>query len=154
MKQGKIAKKMFTSGWKFNLFNITGQLNKQLCAVGTIFGLMYFSLLSIAQSEFHLSFSIIVLSYSLICLFSFMNLTYVRDFDCIQVNFTPVILSVTGIIALNIEYSHTMLFMTMTLITDAYFALRFKTYSDKIKYTPLEMFAMESWTQQAFSKNN
>jgi hypothetical protein len=36
----------------------------------------------------------------MICLFSFINVTYVRDFDALQVNFTPLILSIAGVMAL------------------------------------------------------
>ena len=39
------------------------------------------------------------------------------------------------------------------MIADGYFALRYKDNSDKIKYTPIELFAIESWTQQAFQKD-
>ena len=64
----------------------------------------------------------------------------------------PVILSVTSIIALTHVYSHSMLAMTICLSFDSYFAIRYKSDSDKIKYSPIELFAMESWTQQAFTK--
>ena len=43
--------------------------------------------------------------------------------------------------------------MSAALIADGYFALKFKDNSDKIKYTPIELFAIESWTQQAFTKD-
>jgi len=43
--------------------------------------------------------------------------------------------------------------MTLALLADSYFALRFKSASDKIEYTPFELFAMQSWTEQAFDKN-
>jgi hypothetical protein len=46
-----------------------------------------------------------------------------------------------------------MLGMTSALLLDSYFALRFKEGEDKIRYTPIENFARESWTQEAFSKN-
>lgn len=64
----------------------------------------------------------------------------------------PVILSVASIIALTHQYSHSMLAMTFCLSLDSYFAIRYKSDSDKIKYSPIELFAMESWTQQAFTK--
>lgn len=44
----------------------------------------------------------------------------------------------------------TLIGMTISLLADSYFALRFKDNSDKINYTPIENFARESWTQQAF----
>jgi hypothetical protein len=40
-----------------------------------------------------------------------------------------------------------MLAMTGALSLDSYFAIRYKSESDKIKYNPIELFAMESWTQ-------
>ena len=143
---------MFSKGWKFDLFNVTGQLNKQLAAIAIIFSLVYFSLVSLAYKDYHMCLSIIINVYSFICLFSFLNVTYVRDFDCLQVNFVPVILSVASIIALTHQYSHSMLAMTICLSLDSYFAIRYKSDSDKIKYSPIELFAMESWTQQAFTK--
>jgi len=42
-------------------------------------------------------FSSAVLCYSLICLATFLNVTYIRDFDAIQVNITPIILAIAGI---------------------------------------------------------
>jgi len=39
-----------------------------------------------------------------------------------------------------------MLGLTLALVGDSYCALRFKTNSDKIKYTPIEEFAKQSWT--------
>jgi hypothetical protein len=71
---------MFTKGWKFDMFNVDGQLNKQLAAIAIIFGTLYFSLVSVAYKD-HMCFSLIVIAYSLICLFSFFNVSYVRDFD-------------------------------------------------------------------------
>ena len=94
-----------------------------------------------------------VLAYSIICLFAFFNLTYVRDFDAIQINATPMILSVIGILAMMSRFDTCSLGMSAALIADGYFALKFKDNSDKIKYTPIELFAIESWTQQAFSKD-
>lgn len=44
------------------------------------------------------AFNIMVLIYSFIALFSFLNLSYVRDFDAIQVNITPIIMSVIGLL--------------------------------------------------------
>lgn len=46
-----------------------------------------------------------------------------------------------------------MLGMTMALLVDSYCALRFKDDSDKIKFTPVEKFAKQSWTEQAFEKD-
>jgi hypothetical protein len=146
LKNGEVAQKMFTKGWKFDMFNVDGQLNKQLAAIAIIFGTLYFSLVSVAYKD-HMCFSLIVIAYSLICLFSFFNVSYVRDFDVLQVNIVPVILSVVGLITLNHSYSASMLAMTGALSLDSYFAIRYKSESDKIKYNPIELFAMESWTQ-------
>lgn len=44
--------------------------------------------------------------------------------------------------------------MTLSLIADSYFALRYKESSDLIEFNALELFAQESWTQQAFDKTN
>lgn len=70
-------------GWKFNLFNIRGQLKKQLAAVAVIFSQLYFALCGLAGDSAHGSLSMIVMVYSLICLFSMLNLSYVRDFDAL-----------------------------------------------------------------------
>jgi len=91
---------MFTKGWKFNLFNQRTQVNKQISAISVICLQLYLSLVEITSFNMHQCFSIIVLSYSLICMFSFLNVVYVRDFEAIQVNFTPIILSISGLIAL------------------------------------------------------
>lgn len=79
-----------------------------------------------------------------------MNLTYVRDFDAIQINIAPIILSIAAIIVVNRQFDLTLLGLTAALLADAYCALRFKDDSDKIKYTPIEEFAIQSWTQSAF----
>jgi len=98
--------------------------------------------------------AITVLAYSCICLFSFVNVSYVRDFDVIQINVTPISLAFIGLINVlgNSEFS--IMGMTLTLIADAYFALRYKETSDSIEYNVFELFAQESWTQQAFDKTN
>ena len=76
----KASENLFSKGWKFDLFNTKGQVNKQINAAAVIFALLQFSIVGIttATSE---AFCVIVLAYSLICLFSYFNLTYVRDFD-------------------------------------------------------------------------
>ena len=95
----------------------------------------------------------IVFVYSLICLFAFFNVTYVRDFDALQINFTPIVLSIAGIISLQRDFQYSKLGMTIALIADAYFALRFKERGDEIKFSVIENFARECWTQEAFSIN-
>lgn len=149
--QTKMSEKVFTKGWKFNLFNEQSKVFKQIAAISVIFSLLYFSLVGVVTKQRPLS--IVSLVYSLICMFSFFNVTYVRDFDALQINFTPIALSVVSIIALQREFDYITLGLTLALVADSYFALRFKEGEDCIKYTPLENFARESWTQEAFSKN-
>ena len=149
--QTKMSKKVFTKGWKFNLFNEQLKVFKQISAITVIFCMLYFSLVGTITKQGNLS--IIVLVYSLICLFSFFNVTYVRDFDALQINFTPMALSVAGIISLQRDFDFAVLGMTLALLADTYFAMRFKSEDDSIRYTPIENFARESWTQEAFSKN-
>lgn len=67
-------------------------------------------------------------------------------------NITPIVLAITGLVSLNQEFNFTLLVFTLTLLGDSYCALRFKQGSDKIKYSPIEQFARESWTQSAFQK--
>lgn len=100
----------------------------------------------------HQSFSIVVFTYSAICMFSYFNVTYVRDFDALQVNFTPLLLTVSGIVALQRHYDFYLMGMVLSLTADSYFALRFKDNSDQIKFSVVERFAMESWSQEAFNK--
>ena len=68
----------------------------------------------------------VVFTYSAICLFSFFNVTYVRDFEALQVNFTPIMLAVCGIVALERQYDFYLFCMVLSLLADSYFALRFK----------------------------
>lgn len=145
LKKGKVAEKMFTKGWKFDMFNVQGQSNKQIAAVTVIFAQMYFSIIEMIMGE-HQTLAILVLTYSLICLFAFFNLTYIRDFDAIQINATPMILSMAAILSIMGKFDVCTFGMALALIADGYFALRFKDSSDKIKYTPIELFAIESWT--------
>jgi hypothetical protein len=65
-------------------------------------------------------------------MFSFMNLTYVRDFDVIQINMTPILLSIAALIAIQRQFEFALFGMTIALLTDSYCAIRFKTDSDKI----------------------
>jgi len=98
--------------------------------------------------------AITVLAYSCICLFSFVNVSYVRDFDVIQINVTPISLAFIGLINVLGNSELSIMGMTLALIADAYFALRYKETSDSIEYNVFELFAQESWTQQAFDKTN
>jgi len=45
--------------------------------------------------------SITVFVYSMICLFSFVNVTYVRDFDALQINVVPIVLSLMAMTQLH-----------------------------------------------------
>jgi hypothetical protein len=144
---------MFSYGWKFNMFNETIlQSNKAIAAITVIFAQLIFSLSSIQVCNEHMSYSLVVLTYCMICMFSFFNVTYVRDFDALQVNFTPILLTICGIVALQRQYDIFLLGMVLSLAADSYFAIRFKDNTDKIKFTMVERFAMESWTQEAFNK--
>ena len=100
----------------------------------------------------YLSYSLIVLIYCGVCMHSFFNVSYIRDFDALQVNFTPILLTICGIVGLQRHYDIYLLGMVLSLAADSYFALRFKDESDKIKFSMIERFAMESWTQEAFNK--
>lgn len=99
LKKGRLSRKIFTQGWKFDMFNVTGQLSKQIAATAVIFAQLYLSIIGCIVSE-HQTLSILVLTYSVICLFSFFNLTYIRDFDAIQINATPIILSIAAMVAM------------------------------------------------------
>jgi hypothetical protein len=98
--------------------------------------------------------AMIVFAYSVICLFSFMNVSYVRDFEVVQINFTPISLAVFGLTNVMGRFDFATLGMTLALVFDSYYALRFKETSDSIEYNAFELFAQESWTQQAFDKTN
>lgn len=135
------------------MFNETKQANKAIAAITVIFIQFFFSLASIIMhKKEHQSYSLVVFIYSAICMFSFFNVSYVRDFDALQVNFTPLMLAVSGIVILSRHYDFFLLGMVISLIADSYFALRFKEKTEKIRFTAIERFAMESWTQAAFNK--
>ena len=93
----------------------------------------------------------IVFVYSLICMFSMLNISYVRDFDAIQVNLTPIMLSLTSLVASLQTGTIPAIGMAAATGLDAYYAMRFREGSDVINFTPIERFAMESWTQEAFT---
>ena len=151
--RSKIGKRMFSWGWKFNMFNEFDQSNKTVAAISVIAAQFFFSLASLISLEKeHQSLSIVVFIYTIICLFSFINVSYVRDFDALQVNFTPLMLSVCGMVTLMRTYDFLLLGMVLSLIADLYFAIRYKENSDEIAFSVVERFAMESWTQEAFNK--
>jgi len=117
--------KLFTTGWKFDLFNQQGFINKQIAAIAVIFGLMQFSIVNLLLND-NLLFSLAVLGYSLVCLETFLNLTYIRDFDALQVNATPILLAFTGAaLLINDGFSYALLGTTAFLIADSFFALRY-----------------------------
>jgi len=85
------------------------------------------------------TFCIITLTYGLICLFSFFNLTYVRDLDALQINFTPVLLTIMALLNHN-SSDYILMCLTFVLMSDAYFGIRYREHSDEIEYTPLELY--------------
>lgn len=44
--------------------------------------------------------------------------------------------------------------LTISLLADSFFALRYQEMSDTIEFTPMEKFSMISWTQGAFEKTD
>jgi hypothetical protein len=83
-----------------------------------------------------------------------MNVSDVRDFDVVQINVTPITLAIVGLTSVMGNADIATLGMTLSLIADSYFALRYKETSDSIEYNLFELFAQESWTTQAFDKTN
>ena len=150
LKNTVLKQKMFNQGWKYDLFNVRDQMWKQIFAVSVIFSLMQFSLVGLFIGN-EKSYACVVFTYSLICLATFMNLTQIRDFEAIAVNFTPVALSIAGCVAImqhGLNYS--LVGMTLTLIADSYLGLRYSEDSDKIEFNVIELFCRESWTQECF----
>lgn len=90
-----------------------------------IFTQFYFSINVAMRSDLHRSYGVIGMIYSLICLFSYFNISYVRDFDTVQVNFTPIILSIAGVLALQKGFEVMLFGMVASLMADSYFGLRF-----------------------------
>lgn len=120
---------MFSWGWKFNMFNEmehSGNVAKAIAAISVIFAQFFFSLTSIVRQQEHMSLSMVVFIYCAICMFSYFNVTYVRDFDALQVNFTPIMLTICGLVTLLRQYDFFLLGMVISLIADSYFALRYK----------------------------
>lgn len=94
-----------------------------------------------------------VACYSLICLWSFLNLSYIRDFDALQANFMPVMLAIISInLLMKQGFKYSLGGMTLALIMDANFAIRYEKKQDTLEYTSIELFSMQSWTQQVFDK--
>lgn len=149
---------MFYRGWKFNMFNDMKQINKAISAVVIIFAMFFFSLASLLtqlldnKKSDHQSFSLVIFTYTMICMFSYFNIAYVRDFDAIQVNITPLMLTICGLVSLRQSHDFFLIGMVITLLADSYCALRFSENNDQINFSVIERFAMESWCQDAFNK--
>lgn len=81
-------------------------------------------------------------------------MTYIRDFDALQVNATPIILSLFGAhMGITEGFSYSLAGTTLSLMADSFFALRYQEMSDTIEFTPFEQFSMQSWTQGAFERS-
>ena len=74
----------------------------------------------------------VVSAYSMISLFSMINCTYVRDFDVLQVNITPLLLFVSCMIASLTHPSASAIGMAVCTGFDAYFGLRYRDNTDVI----------------------
>jgi len=154
LESNELTTKMFSNGWKFDLFNNGTNTQKQLFGAAIIFAMAYFSMVESVMTQDTLSISVFV--YSMICLFSFFNVTYVRDFDAMQINFVPIVLSIIAMI--EVMHSSTLGFslvgMTTALIADSYFAMKYQSASKQLEFNNFELFAQESWTQSAFTNSN
>lgn len=143
---------MFNKGWKQDLFNTQGQVWKQIFAVAVIFALLQTSISGVIMSN-EKSLGCVVLTYSMICLATFFNLTQIRDFEAIAVNFTPVALAIAGGVSiLSNGRNFSNVGMTLALIADSYFGIRYTEESDEIEFNLLELFSRESWTQQGLDR--
>ena len=126
---------------------------KTMSAVSVIFAMTYFSLAgSILKGD---ALSITVFTYSMICMLSFLNISYIRDFDALQVNMVPIILALAATYELRTQQNGFCLIgMAVTLYADSYFAIRYQESNDMIDYNNVEKFAQYSWTSQYFNKMN
>jgi hypothetical protein len=136
--------RMFNRGWKFNLLAETGQFNKQMYAIAVMYMMFAFTMGSFSLVG-ATSFNIMTLIYSIVAFFSFLNLSYVRDFDAIQVNITPIIMTVIGIINMVSGSGETLPMiatggMTAALMADSYFGARYRDDTDEIEFNALEQF--------------
>jgi hypothetical protein len=156
--ENETGRKMFYRGWKFNMFNDMKQVNKAMAAVTVIFVMFFFSLSALTnqlleqKKSDHQSLTLVIFTYAVICMFSYFNVAYVRDFDAIQVNITPLVLTFCGLVTLMRGYDFYLIGMVVSLIVDSYCALRFSENHDQISFSVIERFAMESWCQDAFNK--
>jgi len=70
---------------------------------------------------------------------TFFNFTYIRDFDALQVNASPIIMALFGIhLAISEGFTYSLGGTTLALISDSFFALRYQEMSDSIEFTPFE----------------
>ena len=125
--------KLFVSGWKFDLINkkVDDQINKQISAIGVILWTIGFSLGAII-SQGSSTLSLIVLGYSIISLLTYINHVYVRDFDALTVNFTPLVLTFVMMFAMVSNFNYSTAGMFVGLAADSYFAIRSQPENDKI----------------------
>jgi len=88
-----------------------------------------------------------VIVYSLSSLWSFINVSYIRDLEALQLNFVPILMTIACILTIEANGINFQLAgMTFFLLADSYFAMRYNDDSEKIEFTVLEMFCRESWT--------
>lgn len=113
--------------------------------------MLYFSMVEVVMTQDTLSLTVFV--YSIICLFSYFNLTYVRDFDALQINFIPMVLSLISVLEImhSTAAGFSLIGMTATLLVDSYFAMKYQKSTDNLEFNNFELFAQESWTQTAFN---
>lgn len=113
--------------------------------------MLYFSMTQVVMAQDTLSITVFV--YATICLFSYFNVTYVRDFDALQVNFVPVVLSLVAMIEAMHSETVGVCFIGMiaTLIADSYFAMKYQKLDNELEFNNFELFAQESWTQSSFT---
>mgnify|MGYP006095351149 CR=1 FL=1 len=109
--------------------------------IAVIYMMFAFDLSSFA-AEGPNAFNIMTLIYSIVAFFSFFNLSYIRDFDAIQVNITPVIMSAIGIINLASGGETIPMIatggMTAALMADSYFGARYNDENENIEFNALE----------------
>lgn len=155
LKSNELLRKLFMKGWKSDAFNMDDQIAKQISAVSVIFALVYFSTASLIMDNATNPVTVFTLIYSASALWSFLNFAHVRDMNTYSKNVTPVVLGLLAILHIMVsQRSLTFDGMALTLLADVYFALRFTDDSDKIEFSMLERFSLESWTQGAFDAEN
>jgi len=155
LKGNELLRKLFTKGWKTEIFNEEGQIVKQVAAVSIVFALLYFSTTSLIMERATNPVTVFTLIYSAASLWSFLGLVHVRDLNTISKNVMPVLLCFFATLFI-LTHERSIIFdaMAATLLIDVYFALRFQDGSDEIEFTMLERFCMQSWTQGAFEADN